>query len=299
MPRSMTIVTLWTAAWRNSNVDRTCPGEHLLADRPGVHYVITRKIGPAAVSAYLAEHDVELESGQAVGAVPAQMSADGYLVSSLVTDPGELAAFADLMAPDEQLGTVPAADRPAILLTEQELGDLIDANHRGPGDVLFHREGLRHYDVPSQNADRTAWLAGRFDPAQVIAWTARLADERERGMLSQRLRVVSAQPTDDELMSLQAALPVIAREEQVRILYRGEHLAPDLVDADFWIARPAGRPVVVIRSHYTDGGAFVGAEVIPPARHALYLREQELGWAVGVPYAEWMAAHRALLTRAA
>lgn len=203
------------------------------------------------------------------------------------------------MAPDEQLGTVSAADRPAILLTEQELGDLIDANHRGPGDILFHREGLRHYDVPSQNADRTAWLAGRFDPAQVIAWTARLADERERGMVSQRLRVISEQPTDDELMSLQAALPVIAREGQVRILHRGEHPVPDLVDADFWIARPAGRPVVVILSHYTERGAFVGAEVVPLARHAPYLREQELGWAVGVPFAEWITANRDLLTRAA
>lgn len=299
MSRNLIIATLWTAAWRNSNVDRTCPGEHLLPDRPDVHYVITRRIDPATAAAYLAEHDIQMEPGQAVGAVPERMNVDGHLVSTLVTDPDELAAFAALMAPDEQLGTVPAAYRPVILLTEQELGDLIDANHRGAGDVLFHREGLRRYDVPSQNADRTAWLAGRFDPAQVIAWTARLADERERGMVSQRLRVISAQPTDDERMSLQAALPVIAREEQVRILHRGEHPVPDLVDADFWIARPAGRPVVVILSHYTERGAFVGAEVVPPALHAPYLREQELGWAVAVPYADWIAANRDLLTRAA
>jgi len=299
MPRNLTITTLWTAAWRNSNVDRTCPGEHVLPDRPGVRYVITREVDLATATAFLAEQDIHLEPGQAVGAVPEQMSAAGYLVSTLVTDPDELAAFADLMAPNEQLGMVPTTDRPAILLTEQELGDMIDANHRGPGDILFHREGLPHYDVPSQNVDRTAWLAGRFDPAQVIAWTARLAGERERGMVSQRLRVISEQPTDDELMSLQAALPVIAREEQVKVLHRGEHPVPDLVGADFWIARPAGRPVVVIRSHYDDGGVFVGAEVIPPERHASYLREQELSWAVGVPYAEWMAAHQDLLTRAA
>ena len=40
--------------------------------------------------------------------------------------------FADLMAPDEQLGTVPARIGPPILLTEAELGDLIDAHYRGP-----------------------------------------------------------------------------------------------------------------------------------------------------------------------
>ncbi|MHA6631844.1 DUF6879 family protein [Pseudonocardia sichuanensis] len=299
MPRTITMTTLWTAAWRDSNVNRSCPGEHQLSDRPDVHHVISRRVDDATAAAYLADHDINLRPGQVLGAVPPRMSPDGYLVSTLVTDPDELAAFADLMAPDEQLGTVPAAGRPPILLTEAELGDLIDAHHRGQGDVLFHREGLPHYDVAAQNADREAWQAGRFDPTQVTAWTARLADERERGMTSQRLRVLSEDLTDDELMSVLAALPVIAREEQVRILRRGEHPIPDVVDHDYWIARPADAPVLVIRMHYTDGGAFQGAEVIPPQRHDPYLRDQELGWAIGVPYAEWMTAHSDLQTRAA
>lgn len=299
MPGTIAMTTLWTAAWRESNVDRTCPGEYQLPDRLDVHHVITRRVDDATAAAYLAVHDVGLRPGQVLGGVPPRMSPDGYLVSTLVTDPDELAAFADLMAPDEQLGTVPATGRPPILLTEAELGDLIDAHHRGRGDVLYHREGLPHYDVTSQNADREAWLAGRFDPAQVTAWAARLAGERERGMVSRRLRVLSEQLTDDELMSLLAALPVIAREEEVRILRRGEHAVPDVVDHDYWIARPADGPVLVIRMHYTDGGAFQGAEVIPPQRHAPYLSDQELGWAIGVPYAEWMAAHSDLPARAA
>ncbi len=299
MPRTITMTTLWTAAWRESNVNRTCPGEHQLPDRPDVHHVITRRVDDATAADYLAHHDINLRPGQVLGSVPPRMSPDGYLVSTLVTDPDELAAFAELMAPDEQLGTVSAAGRPPILLTEAELGDLIDAHHRGSGDVLFHREGLPHYDVASQNADRDAWLAGQFDPAQVTAWTTRLADERERGMTSQRLRVLSEQLTDDELMSVFAALPVLAREEQVRILRRGEHPVPDVVDHDYWIARPADGPVLVIRMHYTDGGAFQGAEVVPPQRHAPYLRDQELGWAIGVPFAEWMTAHRDLQMRAA
>ncbi len=300
MPRNLSIATLWTAAWRESNVKRTCPGEHMLPDRPEVHYVITRKVrDAAAAAAYLVERGIQLQPGETVGEVPPRMSADGYLVSRLVTDPAELAAFAELMAPDEQLGTVEAADRPAILLTEAELGDLIDANYRGRGDVLFHREGLPWYDVASQNADREAWRAGRFDPTQVSAWADQLAAEREQGMVSQRLRIVSAVLTDDERMSLQAALPLISRQEEVRVLRRGEQPVPDLVDHDYWVVRPADGPVVVIAMRYDVGGAFLGAQVVPPSGHAPYLRDQQLAWALAVPYGQWWAAHPDLHGRSA
>jgi hypothetical protein len=292
MPRNLTIATLWTAAWRESNVKRTCPGEHVLPDRPDVHYVITRKVrDSAAAAAYLAERGIQLHPGQVLGEVPARMSAEGYLVSTAVTDSAELAAFADLMAPDEQLGTVDAADRPPILLTEDELGDVIDQHYRGRGDVLFHREGLPWYDVESQNADREAWQAGRFDPTQVRAWADKLAAERKRGMVSQRLRILSTGLTDDERMSLQAALPLIAKHEDVRILHRGEHPISDLINHDYWLIRPADAPVVVIAMRYDATGGFLGAEIVPPARHAPYLRDQKLGWAIGVPYAQWWAAN--------
>lgn len=195
------------------------------------------------------------------------------------------------MASDEQLSTVDAADRPALLLTETELEDVIDTHYRRPGDVLFHREGLPWYDVESQNADREAWQADRFDPTQVRAWTDRLADERDRGMTSQRLRIVSEELTDDERMSLQAALPLIAEHEGVRVLWRGEHDVSDLIDHDYWIVRSADARVVVIAMRYDNGGAFLGAEIVPPDRHSPYLQDQELGWARAVPYDEWRAAH--------
>ena len=291
MPRKPTITTLWTAAWRESNVNRTCPGEHLLPNRPNVHYVITRRVDDDTAAAYLAAHGLRLKSGQAVGAVPERMSPGGYLISTLVTDAGELAVFADLMAPDEQLGTVPAQDRPPILLTEAELGDFIDAHYHEPGDQLFRMDRLPWYDVPSQNADREAWLAGRFDPAQVMAWATRLAAERAHGMISQRLRVIGASVTDDEAMSLHAALPIISRHEEVRILRHGEHPVPAVVDHDYFVVRPAAGGVFVIAMRYTNGGAFLGAEVVPDDRHEPYLREQALGWAIGEPYADWWAAH--------
>lgn len=191
--------------------------------------------------------------------------------------------------PDEQPDVIPSEGRPPVLLTEAELNDTIDAHHRSRGDVLFHREGLAHYDVPTQNADRASWLAGEFDPAQILAWTRRLADERERGMVSQRLRILSLQLTDDEQMSVFAALPIIGREEEIRVLRHGDHRIRDTIDHDYWIARPSDGPVLVVRNHYSDGGAFVGAEVIPTTAHGPYLRDQERIWAIGVPLAEWLA----------
>ena len=56
MPRKPTITTLWAAAWRESNVNRTCPGEHLLPHRADVHYVITRRVDDDTAAAYLAAH---------------------------------------------------------------------------------------------------------------------------------------------------------------------------------------------------------------------------------------------------
>lgn len=83
----------------------------------------------------------------------------------------------------------------------------------------------------------------------------------------------------------------IAREEIVRVLRRGEHAIPGPIDHDHWICCPIGGPPVVIRSQYTDGGAFVGSEVIPPPRQDLYLRDAEAKWTAGVAYEDWIAAH--------
>ena len=299
MPRNLTITTLWTAAWNESGRERSCPGEHLLANRPDVHYVITRSLDETAAITYLTEHGIVLGPDQVVGGVPERMSADGHLVSTLVTDPAELAAFADLMGSGEQLGTVRAAERRPILLVMKELEDIIDEHYKDAGDVLFHHECLPWYDVPAQNEDREAWLAGRFDPYGTSVWVDRIAAERRRGMITRRLRILSEELTDDERASIFGGMSLIAREEVVRVLHRGEHAIPGVVDHDYWICHPVGGPPLVIRSRYTDGGAFVGSEVIPPPHHDLYLRDATAKWNAGVPYADWTAAHPELARPAA
>jgi hypothetical protein len=95
MPRNMTITTHWSA--RGSavcNTNRTCPGVHSLADRPDVLYIVGREIASLGTSRVLCE-------------VPEAIHASGRVVTTRVTDPEELAAFADEIGPGEVLGTVP------------------------------------------------------------------------------------------------------------------------------------------------------------------------------------------------
>lgn len=185
------------------------------------------------------------------------------------------------------------------MLDEQALEDFIFTRYSQSGDRLFRMERLPHYDVPSQNADRESWLAGRFNTNPLEEWAAVLADDRRRGLVSRRTRVLTPGLTDDEAMSCHVALPIIGRDQEVRILHRGEHLVPDLLDHDYWVIEPSDGPTEVVRMVYSDGGAFEGAEVVPGADHALYLREKALAWSIGEPFATWWARHRELHRKSA
>ncbi len=185
------------------------------------------------------------------------------------------------------------------MLGEQALEEFIFTRYARRGDQLFRMERLPLYDVPSQNADREGWLAGRFDTTPLEQWGEVLADDHRRGLVSRRARVLSAVLTDDEAMSCHVALPIIGRDQEVRILRRGEHPAPELVDHDYWVIEPAGGPVEVVRMVYSDGGTFIGADVVPPAEHALYLRERDLAWSIGEPFAAWWDRHDELHRKSA
>lgn len=185
------------------------------------------------------------------------------------------------------------------MLTEQQLGEHIDAHYQQRGDRLFRMERLPWYDVPSQNADRAAWQAGRPNTTAVEGWARVLADDARRGLVSQRVRVLSADLTDDEAMSCDVALPITSRHEQVRVLHRGEHPVPDLLDHDYWIIQPRGGSTYVLAMVYGPGGEFLGARVVPPAEHAPYLEEQRRAWALAEPFGVWSARNSWLYHRTA
>lgn len=185
------------------------------------------------------------------------------------------------------------------MLDEQALEDFVFSRYANSGDRLFRMERLPLYDVPGQNADRENWLAGRVDTTALEQWAQALATDRRNGLISRRVRVLSPVLTDDEAMSCHVALPIIGRDQEIRILHRGEHPVPDLLDHDYWVIETAGGAVDVVRMIYSDGGAFLGAEVVPARKHASYLRERDLAWSIGEPFTPWWNRHRELHRRTA
>lgn len=178
------------------------------------------------------------------------------------------------------------------MLDEQVLGQFIGAHYSGPGDHVFRMERLPWYDVPSQNADREAFLAGaRPDWKRKRAWFDELAAEAARGLVARRVRVLSEHLTDDELMACHYGYAYYGQHEKTRVLHRGEHGSVDVLDHDYWIMQQATGAVSILRMIYSDGGAFVGAEVVPAHQCEPYLREQELSWNIAEPFEDWWARH--------
>lgn len=191
------------------------------------------------------------------------------------------------------------------MLDGKALGAYITKRYRDRGDRLFRMERLAWYDVPSQNRDRAAYLEAlrrgtRPDTTALEALAVELADEARRGLVSERVRVLSPELTDDEAMSCDVALPIISRDQEIRILHRGEHPVPDVVDHDYWIVTTAAGEVHVLPLHYDAAGRFLGAEIITdPAAQQPYLRERRLAWAIAEPFDTWWSRHGELHRQAA
>jgi len=117
MHTDIQITTLWTAArvtggGRSATCDvgDQCPGVHEVAGWPSVLFVISQEVDDVDLRTSWA-----VKPGDVLGAVPTEMSPDGYLVSTPVEDKALLEAFAGYIAPGEVLGTVPVG---SIILRE-------------------------------------------------------------------------------------------------------------------------------------------------------------------------------------
>lgn len=186
------------------------------------------------------------------------------------------------------------------LLDQTGLGAFIDAHYRERGDRLFRMERLPLYAVAQQSAELQAWRnGGEPDMAAKQPWLNVLAGEVERGLLTQRVRVLSTRLTDDEQRACHWGYPYVGRYEQVRVLRHGEHPVPAVLDHDYWIIRPVAGEVQVVRMDYSRAGEFAGALVLPPSEHEPYLREQRMAWAAAEPFATWWFRHRELHRRSA
>lgn len=180
------------------------------------------------------------------------------------------------------------------MLDGKGLGAVIDQHYRRRGDRKDRVERLRWYNVPSQNADRDAFLTDTApDWGRKQAFLDDLADERARGLISNRVRIFPGGAlNDDELMSCHLGYPYVGRDQDIRVLHRGEHAIPDILDHDYWILRPLDGPIHVLRMFYADDGGFLGAtDITDPVAQTPYLREWDLSWTIAEPFDPWWSRH--------
>jgi hypothetical protein len=173
------------------------------------------------------------------------------------------------------------------LLTEQELGDLLD-QARGE---LFRLEVLDVYDVASDGGDFARYVSGGQGPdmARKVPWLERLRHDAARGLLNTRVHVVRS-PLSDYLryeMEWGYAFNVGAGED-IRVLDLAEaREPPGLIDRDFWLMDSE----VAVIMHYDDAARFEGASVAADADLGRYQLAASAAWQAGVPFRAYWAAH--------
>jgi hypothetical protein len=181
-------------------------------------------------------------------------------------------------------------------LGENALGEFIDGYYTSAGDELFRMEQLPFYDVPHQAAELAAWKSGgEPDWAGKQPWLDALAAERRQGLVSRRVRVLSAELTDDEQRACHWGYPYTGKYEDIRVLRHGEHAMPELLGQDYWIIANTH----VVAMHYSRSGGFVCAEVLPGDDLARYQRDQRRAWAAAEPFMSWWNRHTELHRRMA
>lgn len=171
------------------------------------------------------------------------------------------------------------------------LWDFIEQSYRAPGDRLFRMEQLPVYNVPHQSADLDAWFAGdQPNWAAKREWWKVLAADRAAGKRQSRVRIFSEHLTDDELMSCHWGYPYIGQWEDVRVLRRGEHAIPNLLNQDYWIV--ADQQVVLM--HYSVAGAFERGEVLDQSRLGEFMDDRDAAWDAAEPFTTWWERHSEL-----
>ena len=177
----------------------------------------------------------------------------------------------------------------------EQLGAHIDERYRAPGDRLFRQEALPQYLVDDDGDDYRRWLDGAVEPtwSRKQAWLDVLADDKRRGLLSSRVRILSEDLTDYERYACEWGYALNGRFEDIRVLRRGEHEIPDLIVEDFWLI---GDDHVVLM-HYDREGRFEAAEALDSARSGPYVATRDDGLAAAEPFARWWERHPELHRR--
>lgn len=177
------------------------------------------------------------------------------------------------------------------MLDRSGLDEYIDAYFRERGDRLYRLELLPHYADDAATLER--WMAGETEPDWNSRWSTVLAAQHERGLVQQRVRVLSSDLTDGERASCLLAYPTNGRYEEIRVLRLGEHTMPAaLPTVDYWLMRPRAGGIHAVLMRYDDVGRFLGGDIeADDARLAALAAAADLAWDHGEPFDAWRSRH--------
>lgn len=172
------------------------------------------------------------------------------------------------------------------MLDVDQFGDLIDRLHTRD---LFRLETLDYYADDEPEYDK--WRRGEAGPdlEWKSGWLDALERDRDAGRQWRVLHVVDGPISD--YVAYEAAWcygPNQDAGQDIRILDLAERQLPSsLVHAgDFMVLDDN----TVIRMHYSDAGAFVGANVVNQDP-AVFVALRDMMWAAAEPFSAWWARH--------
>ncbi|MGI5125886.1 DUF6879 family protein [Pseudonocardia sp. CA-107938] len=151
----------------------------------------------------------------------------------------------------------------------------------------FRLETLPYYDP--DRISFAEWQRGDYESYRQrgLSWRTKVREERDAGLLRRRVRIVRGPLTDYERFECQWGYNTLTEYgEEIRIL--------DLTVTPFPLA-PIGdfgvfNGTEVVRMHYDEGGAILGASVVERDVE-FFVAVRDMLWHLAEPFPAWWAAH--------
>ncbi|MFD7718513.1 DUF6879 family protein [Streptomyces sp. NPDC059814] len=155
------------------------------------------------------------------------------------------------------------------------------------GQTAFRLETLAIYDIEEEREEFERFLAGGdMGPDwDDNPWVRSMTD---KGKQVSRVHVLRSPLTAYLRYELAAYPGNITAGETIGVIDHAEGDVTGLPDHDFWLFDDQD----VYRMHYTPGGAFIGAELLPHEKRAEYRNYRDMALAEATPFEDYWERHR-------
>lgn len=196
----------------------------------------------------------------------------------------DLEALAELHLPEhESAVVVPRNLVYPTAMTLAVMADWIGARH---SHHLLRIENRSAYASASDGGDFARYLKGETEPDEGAAWQDRLRRDTAGGRRWAKVHILRGEPTEYERYEFDWGFNrTVGAGEDVRILEVASTEFPDV--PDFFVVDHEH----VVRSVYSDTGAFVAAHVVTGPDAAVYRALAASMWARGERFTSWWEAH--------